>query len=118
MSFTDEVASLDSAVAETFGLPSATPLTLHFAVAPLLPLDVLRPTVMDPALEEDYVPGSAQGTAVLILFIHLATGLVNYPVVGDTATINGIDYDIFDLSRDLEGATKLKLRRRKLAWNA
>lgn len=66
-------------------------------------------------MEEDYVPGTpgpAQGVSVLILFLHLAVTVSPIPHNGDTATVNGIDYDVFNDNMDREGGVKLKLRRR------
>ncbi len=80
---------------------------------------------MNPAFEEDYVPGSpasaGQGTTILILFVRLTAAQIasaRYPLNGDTATVSGVDYDIFRIATDREDGRKLYLRRRNQRYDA
>lgn len=110
MSFSDLVASMDASLLSTFGEVQAT---LHFKDA--TPDLTLTAVVKNPAFEEDYVPGSAQGVGVLLLFIHMTPAQVaaaRYPINGDTATVAGVDYDIWQVDTDREDGRTLRCRRR------
>jgi hypothetical protein len=66
--------------------------------------------VKNPAMEEDYTPGSQNGTVMLILFIPASAGVV--ALRGDTATYNGVDYDILQSDADRCGGVHIRLRAR------
>lgn len=66
--------------------------------------------VKNPIMEEDYTPGSQNGTVMLVLFIPASAGVV--ALRGDTATYNGIDYDILQSDADRCGGVHIRLRAR------
>jgi hypothetical protein len=77
--------------------------------------DVTVPCVVkNPALEEDYVPGSQDGTTMLMLFIPASGGVM--AVRGATATYGGVDYDIVQSDGDRVGALHIRMRRRALPY--
>ena len=103
MAFSDLVKAMDTACLAAFG----TPVTLT-------PQDGSGPQqitgiIQTPAMAEDYVPGSIQGTSVVRLFVRFAN-LNPPPQHGDTITINGIVYDVMEVEADMEGGAVLKLR--------
>lgn len=110
MSFSDLVASMDAAL--LVALDDKT-ITIHFKDATP---DLTIPFIVEnPALKEDYVPGSAQGVGVLLAFIHLTDAQLataRYPINGDTATVAGVDYDIWQVDTDREDGRTLRCRRR------
>jgi hypothetical protein len=63
----------------------------------------------NPEFEIDYVPNSQKDIAVLLLFVQIG-GLAHPPMRGDTATISGVDYDIFNVSPNRKDGATLKLR--------
>ena len=68
----------------------------------------------NPAMEEDYIPGSPNpnyGVSTLLLFVDFSA-LSPYPRKGDTATVNGVDYDIWQVDVDREGGETIRMRRR------
>jgi hypothetical protein len=78
--------------------------------------DVTVPCIVkNPMMEEDYTPGSQTGTAMLILFIPASAGVV--ALLGDTATYNGVDYDILQSDADRCGGIHIRLRARTQPWN-
>jgi hypothetical protein len=73
--------------------------------------DVSVPCIVkNPIMEEDYTPGSQTGTAMLVLFIPASAGVV--ALRGQTATYNGIDYDIVQSDADRAGGVHIRLRGR------
>lgn len=114
-SFFDLVQGMDAVVESTFGELS---VTFH----PKAGGDdfTLRATQEARQFQDDYVPGSADGVGVLILFVASGTynTLVVKPVMGDTATVNAIDYDMHERPIDRMGGVTLRLRKRNRAWNA
>jgi hypothetical protein len=71
--------------------------------------------VKNPILEEDYMPGSQPGTAMLVLFIPASAGVT--ALRGQTATYNGVDYDVVESDADRCGGTHIRLRARTQPWN-
>jgi hypothetical protein len=71
--------------------------------------------VKNPIMEEDYVPGSQQGTGMLTLFIPASAGVV--ALRGQTATYNGVDYDIAISDADRCGGVHIRLRARTQPYN-
>jgi hypothetical protein len=71
--------------------------------------------VKNPVMEEDYTPGSQPGTRMLILFIPASAGVVG--LRGDTATYNGVDYDIVQSDADRCGGIHIRLRARTQPYN-
>lgn len=79
--------------------------------------DVTVPCIVkNPVMEEDYVPGSQNGTAMLILFIATSAGVSD--LRGQTATYNGVDYDILQSDGDRCGGMHIRLRARTEPYNA
>jgi hypothetical protein len=66
--------------------------------------------VKNPAMEEDYAPGSQTGTSMLILFIPPSAGVE--ALRGDTATYNGVDYDVLQSDADRCGGVHIRMRAR------
>ena len=66
--------------------------------------------VKNPIMEEDYTPGSQNGTAMLILFVPASAGII--AVRGYTATYGGVDYDVLQSDADRCGGIHLRLRAR------
>jgi hypothetical protein len=118
MAFSDLVAAMDPVVTSVL---ADLPITLHFQGQPGAPFATVMLT-KNPAMEEDYTPGSQQGTAILLLWGHLS-GFPTYPQRGDTASVGvgatgqPIDYDIFQVDSDREGGGTLRLRQRSKPWN-
>jgi hypothetical protein len=103
MAWSDLVYTLDAACLATFGT------AVTFTPQDGSGAQHLTGIIQHPALAEDYVPGSIQGTSVLRLFVRFDT--INPPPRhGDTITINAIVYDVVDVDVDTEGGAVLKLR--------
>ncbi|HZT28804.1 MAG TPA: hypothetical protein VE999_06680 [Gemmataceae bacterium] len=103
MAWSDLVNTLDAACLATFGTPvTFTPQDGSGA-------QQLSGIIQRPAIAEDYVPGSVQGTSVIRLFVRFAA-ITPSPRHGDTITINSIVYDVVDVNVDAEGGAVLKLR--------
>lgn len=66
--------------------------------------------VKNPIMEEDYAPGSKSGASMLFLFIPASAGVV--ALRGDTATYNGVDYDVLQSDADRCGGVHIRLRAR------
>ena len=103
MAWSDLVNIMDTACLAMFG----TPVTFT-------PQDGSGPQeisgiIQNPAMAEDYVPGSIQGTSVVRLFVRFAN-IAPLPQHGDMIAINGIVYDLWEVEADLEGGAVLKLR--------
>jgi hypothetical protein len=113
MAFSDLVASLDASVQSAF---SDFSVTIH-TQSPGADY-VLSCVTKNPKLEDDYQPGTPTGAAVLLLFVHPDTTqpFVQLPARGDTATVDGVDYDIFQVDVDREGGMTLRMRKRSQPW--
>jgi len=112
MSFSSQLAAASTLIVAVLG--DSLSLTIHPQTGGSA---VTGPAITkNPALEEDWVPGSAVGVSVLILWALLSL----FPTVsnGDTATVNSVDYDVIQTNVDLVGGVTIKLRRRNKAWNA
>jgi hypothetical protein len=78
--------------------------------------DVTVPCIVkNPIMEEDYTPGSQNGAAMLILFIPASAGVV--ALRGQTATYNGVDYDVLQSDADRCGGIHIRLRARTQPFN-
>lgn len=66
--------------------------------------------VKNPIMEEDYTPGTQNGTSMLFLFIPASAGVV--ALRGQTATYGGVDYDVKISDADRCGGVHIRLRRR------
>ena len=103
MPWSDLVNTMDSACLSTFGTPATfTPQDGSGA-------QQITGIIQTPAMAEDYVPGSLQGTAVVRLFIRFAS-IAPSPQHGDTVTINGTTYNVVEVEADTQGGAVLKLR--------
>ena len=103
MPWSDLVNAMHSACLATFGIPATfTPQDGSGA-------QQINGIIQTPAMAEDYVPGSVQGTAVVRLFVRFA-GIAPSPRSGDTITINGTVYDVQEVAVDTQGGAVLKLR--------
>jgi hypothetical protein len=103
MAFSDIVNAMDTACLAAFGTPVT--FTPQGGSGP----QQITGIIQTPAMAEDYVPGSVQGTSVVRLFVRFAN-LNPPPQHGDTITINGIVYDVMEVEADVEGGAVLKLR--------
>ena len=103
MPWSDLVSAMDTACLATFGIPvTFTPQDGSGA-------QQISGIIQTPAMAEDYVPGSVQGTAVVRLFVRFAS-IAPAPRSGDTITINGSVYDVLEVAVDTQGGAVLKLR--------
>jgi hypothetical protein len=109
MAFSDMVAAAGDIISATLGKPVA--LTLHHSSGLPDSVPISAPIIKNPAMEEDFVPGSSDGTGVLLLWMRPEWFDVP-PVLGDTVTVNGVDYDVFAAPVDRQGGITLKMRRR------
>ncbi len=105
MPWDDQVAAMDSACLAAFGVP-ATHMPPGADEVPITGI------IQNPALAEDYVPGSAHGVSVVRFFVRLA-GMNPQPAHGDELLLNGILYDVFEIEADRAGCAVLKLRRKR-----
>ena len=103
MAWPNLIGSMDAACVALFGTPvTFTPQDGSGA-------QQVTGIIQTPALAEDYVPGSIQGTAVVRLFVQFAS--INPPPRhGDTVMISGIVYDVQEVDVDTQGGAVLKLR--------
>ena len=103
MAWSDLVNTLDAACLSTFGAPvTFTPQDGSGA-------QQITGIIQHPAMAEDYVPGSVQGTSVVRLFVRFAN-IAPPPRHGDTIMINSVVYDVVDVDVDTQGGAVLKLR--------
>jgi hypothetical protein len=103
MAFSDLIASMDTGCLTTFGTPATfTPQDGSGA-------QQITGIIQNPAMAEDYVPGSVQGTAVVRLFVRFSA-ITPPPQHGDGITINGVAYDLQEVAVDTQGGAVLKLR--------
>lgn len=111
MAFSNLIAAMDTALIGA--LDDDLLVTVHYQDG--RPDTVASAITKNPAMEEDYVPGSQTGVTLLILFTQYSVvpGVLN----GDTASVNGVDYDIFQVDVDLVGGVKMKMRRRTQRWD-
>lgn len=112
MAFRPLVEALDQACISTFQLTddSGTPITVILhpqSGGPDIPLQVIEES---PAFAEDYVPGSSQNVSVMRLFVRFVD-ISTPPQKGDTVSVNGVNYDLFEADVDREGGATLKIRR-------
>jgi hypothetical protein len=113
VAFSDLVAAMDQTVLNTF---ADTPTYVVYPQngQPQYPIQAI---VKNPALEEDYVPGSDQGVSVLLLFVRFV-GLPTLPHQGDRVEVQPNDggasvfYDLLQPKVDREGGATLVCRRR------
>jgi len=113
MAFSDLVASMDLTVLTAF---ADTPIYIVHPQTgqPAYPIQAIT---KNPALEEDYVPGSDQGVSVLLLFVRFV-GLPTLPHQGDRIEVQPNDggasvfYDLLQPKVDREGGATLVCRRR------
>ena len=106
MDFDSLVGTMDDTVVSTFQ-KGILQVTLHANDGS----DTTVPCVIkNPAMEEDYVPGSQPGTAMLLLFIAASAGVE--ALRGQTATYGGVDYDILQSDGDRCGGIHIRLRAR------
>jgi hypothetical protein len=103
MAWTDLVNTMDTALLAAFG----TPVTF-------VPQDgsgeqQITGIIQNPAMAEDYAPGSVQGASVVRLFVRFAN-LEPQPKHGDALIINGIAYAVLEVEADTQGGAVLKLR--------
>jgi len=103
MAFSDLVNTMDIACLDAFGTP------VIFTPQDGSGAQQITGIIQNPAMAEDYVPGSVQGTAVVRLFVRFAN-LARPPRHGDTVAIGGIVYDVLEVAVDTEGGAVLKLR--------
>lgn len=103
MAWSDLVNALDTACLAIFGT------TVTFTPQDGSGAQQLTGIIQRPAMGEDYMPGSVQGTSVVRLFVRFA-GITPSPRHGDMITINAIVYDVVDVDVDAEGGAVLKLR--------
>jgi len=115
VSFRSLTAAMDATVATTFQPTDEADAEIQL-IAHLPTGDVSVPVVVkNPAMEEDFVPGSSEGTSVVILWVP--SSITTLIPRGLTATYNGVDYDVFGAGVDREGGQTLKMRKRTTRWD-
>ena len=87
MAWLDQVAALRSACIKTFGV-AATHMPPGADEVPIMGI------IQNPALAEDYVPGSAHGVTVVRFFVRFSD-MNPQPAHGDQLLLNGVLYDVF-----------------------
>ena len=105
------VATMDDTLVSAFQKsdPAGSVIQLTLHPAPDGSGDVaVSCIVKNPAMEEDYMPGSQTGSSMLILFIPASAGVT--ALKGQTATYNGVDYNIDQSDTDRAGGVHIKLR--------
>lgn len=118
MNFDQLVATMDNTLVNAFQkVDSSTGGVLQVTVHPDGggPDVTVSCIVKNPIMEEDYMPGSQHGTSMLILFIPASAGVV--ALRGDTASYNGVDYDILESDADRCGGVHIRMRGRTQPWN-
>ena len=103
MAFSDLITAMDTGCLAMFGTPAT--FTPQYGSG----TQQITGIIQNPAMAEDYVPGSVQGTAVVRLFVRFSA-ITPPPQHGDGITINGIVYDLVEVEADREGGAVLKLR--------
>ena len=103
MAWSDLMASLDTSCLAVFG----TPVTF-------IPQDgsgaqSITGIIQTPAMPEENMPGSVQGTDVIRLFVRFAS-ITPQPRFGDVVAINGVAYTVQEVAADTQGGAVLKLR--------
>ena len=104
MAWSDLVDKLDTTTLKVFGIPAT--LNPQSGGSPI----PLTGIIQTPAMAEDFIPGSTQGVTVVRFFVRYAD-LSPQPQKGDTLTLNGVTYSVFEVAVDVEGGAILKLRR-------
>ena len=117
MDFDSLVASMDDTCVATFQKVDPAAGVLQVTLHPNDGSgDITVPCIVkNPVMEEDYTPGSQPGTRMLILFIPASAGVV--ALLGNTATYNGVDYDILQSDADRCGGVHIRLRARTQPYN-
>jgi hypothetical protein len=117
MDFDTLVGTMDDRLIGVFQKVDPTAGTLQVTLHPNdFSGDVTVPCIVkNPIMEEDYTPGSQNGTSMLILFIPASAGVV--ALGGQTATYNGVDYDILQSDADRCGGVHIRLRARTQPYN-
>jgi hypothetical protein len=110
--FDSLVGTMDDALVSVFQKVDPTVGVLQVTLHPNdASGDVTVPCIVkNPIMEEDYTPGSQNGTSMLVLFIPASAGVV--ALRGQTATYNAIDYDIVQSDADRCGGVHIRLRAR------
>lgn len=97
------VADANAIAVETFG----TPATLKRQDGS--DAEEFSGVIMNPAVAEDFTPGSRQGVSVIRLFVSF--GAVDPPPEhGDAVVLGGITYAVVEVEADTNGGAVLKLR--------
>ena len=105
MNWGSALSFLDSSVVKTLGGVPAT----------FTPQDgsgdqTINGLIKTPAMEEDFVPGSLQGTSVVRFWVKI-TDITPAPQNGDVVTLNGVEYAVqVPPDVDSQGGATLKLR--------
>ena len=117
MDFDAMVATMDDTLTSAFEKRDSSGSVIQITIHPSDGSgDVTASNIIkNPTMEEDYMPGSQSGTAMLILFIPASAGVV--ALRGDTATYNGVDYDVVQSDADRCGGVHIKMRGRTQPYN-
>ena len=103
MPWSDLINRMDSACLTVFGAP------ITFVPQDGSGAQQIAGIIQSPAMAEDYVPGSVQGTSVVRLFVRFAN-ITPPPQRGDAVTIAEISYCVQEVEADTQGGAVLKLR--------
>lgn len=108
MAFSDLISFVDGACLGAFGL-AADGIPVTFTPQDGSGAQTIDGIIKKPPLEEEYLPGSAKGAAIVRLFVRF-TEITPNPQKGDLIAINGRTYAIGDVNVDPAGGAVLKLR--------
>lgn len=102
MDFTD----LNALCVDEFGIPATLLPQSAVGAIPFVGI------VDRPAFGEENLPGSLSGTNILRFWVDFQA-MPTKPQKGDTVTVNGINYDLFEVvaDHDPQGGATLKLRK-------
>jgi hypothetical protein len=105
MSWADQVERANQAFLDTWGIEATW--QSQAGGDPVTITGIIK----NPGVEDEFIPGSAQGVAVVRFWVDFRS-MDPVPARGDQIAINGVSYYIADDPVDIEGGAVLKLRRR------
>jgi hypothetical protein len=107
MSWTSLLEAMDNTVLNTFPAGGAPRSVTFFPQSG--GSQSITGVIANPAMFEDYIPGSTQGVSVMRMFVRFID-ITPSPQKGDQISISGVSYDVFEVQVDTGGGAVLKLR--------
>jgi hypothetical protein len=113
MGFSSLVFNADKIILDVMGQDIL--LTIHFPNgAPDVTVEAIT---VRPPIEEEVAAGKTTGIGTGVVYMWTRQDRCPNLILGCTATVNGVDYDVHLLDVDREQGATLKMRKRKLPWN-